>query len=128
MDARVTPPGEYYLDVGVTPAGQSRETGGNILSPQILTPETETSTMYYWAVCRDYDLENAALTTIWRDAVIASFENARAMIEAQQQSAGGHDIVSRGGHIVAADESGVAARRIIEQLLMTERSVASVAA
>lgn len=110
MDARVTPPGEYYLEVGVTPAGQPREKGNGILSAQLLTPESETSTLYHWTVCRDYDLENAALTNLWRDAVVAAFEHDRAMIEAQQQAVGSHDIVGNGGPVVTADESGVAAR------------------
>ena len=110
MDARVTPPGEYYLEVGVTPAGQPREKGNGILSAQLLTPESETSTLYHWTVCRDYDLENAALTNLWRDAVVAAFEHDRAMIEAQQQAVGSHNIVGNGGPVVTADESGVAAR------------------
>ena len=127
MDARVTPPGEYYLEVGVTPAGQPRENGKGILSAQLLTPESETSTLYHWTVCRDYDLENAALTNLWRDAVVAAFEHDRAMIEAQQQAVGSHDIVGHGGHVVTADESGVAARRVVEQLLVAERATSAAA-
>jgi phenylpropionate dioxygenase-like ring-hydroxylating dioxygenase large terminal subunit len=127
MDARMSPPGEYYLDVGTTPAGQSRVAGGGILSPQILTPETATSTMYYWTVCRDYDLENVALTTLWREAVIAAFVNDQTMIEAQQQAVGSHDIIGHGGHVVAADESGAAARRIIDELLSAEHKLSAAA-
>ena len=122
MDARVTPPGEYYLDVGVTLTGRPREEGGDILSPQILTPETETSTLYHWAVCRDYDVENTALTTLWREAVTAAFDRDQTMIEAQQRAVGSHDIVGHGGQVVAADESGAAARHIIDQLLAAERA------
>jgi len=128
MDARVTPPGEYFLDVGLTPAGQPRGAGGSILSPQILTPETETSTMYHWATCRDYGLDNDALTDMWRDAVTAAFEDDRVMIEAQQRSVGSHEIVAMGGHEVSADESGAAARKIIRSLLQAERESAQLQA
>ena len=125
MDARVTPPGEYFLDVGVTPTGQPRAAGGGAESVQLLTPESETSTLYYWTVCRTYDLENQAITDVWTEQVAAAFEFDRAMIEAQQRNAGGHDIVARGGHTVEADESGVLARDIVERLLAVENSLGS---
>ncbi len=127
MDARVTPPGEYFLDVGLTPSGRPREEGGQIDSVQLLTPETRTSTLYHWNVCRNYDIGNGQLTEIWAQAVAGAFQFDKVMIEAQQRSVGSHEIVARGGHNVAADESGVAARRIIEQLLAAERTLSSAA-
>ncbi len=127
LDARVTPPGEYYLDVGTKPTGRPRSEGGGVLSVQILTPISETATMYHWTVCRDYDLDNDQLTGIWRDAVTNAFLDDKHMIEAQQRAVGSHDITGRGGHVVTADESGVAARRIIEELLARERALSSAA-
>ena len=81
-----------------------------------------------WAVCRDYDVENTALTTLWREAVTAAFDSDQTMIEAQQRAVGSHDIVGHGGQVVAADESGAAARHIIDQLLAAERALAARAA
>lgn len=60
--------------------------------------------------------------------MIAALVNDQTMIEAQQQAVGSHDIIGHGGHVVAADESGAAARRIVDQLLMAERELTAAAA
>lgn len=120
LDICWTPPATYFLEFGITPTGKTREKGAQFESVQILTPETETSTLYHWTVCRAFDLENKEMTESWRRAVTAAFDDDRRMLEAQQRVAESADIVGRGSHDLSSDESGVAARKIIARLLAAE--------
>jgi hypothetical protein len=55
LDMRWDPPALLRLDSGVTPTGKPREEGGaGSMSAHILTPETETSTHYFYANSREY--------------------------------------------------------------------------
>lgn len=54
--------GSCYLDLCITPPGLPASEGWNLPFLHLLTPETEKSTHYFWAMARDFDVDNPALT------------------------------------------------------------------
>ncbi len=53
--------------------------------PHLLTPQTETTTHYFWAVLRNFRLQEEALTESIRAATGATFSEDKAVLEQQQR-------------------------------------------
>ena len=51
----------------------------------LLTPETDTSTHYFWGQSRNYRLDDTALSEQIADATLRTFDEDRAMLEVQQK-------------------------------------------
>ena len=51
-----------------------------------MTPETDTSTHYFWWLGRDYDQNNLALTQWMKDANARTFLEDKIVLEAQQKN------------------------------------------
>ena len=83
------PPGYIVIDVGVQPlddvAGANRVEGRVI---NLITPETATSTHYFWAFARNFRLEEPAVTEFLRENVRRTFDEDKEMLEAQQRNLG----------------------------------------
>ncbi|MEO6434700.1 MAG: hypothetical protein ABIP55_02925 [Tepidisphaeraceae bacterium] len=114
-------PSHCYLNVGVASVGSVDHTGEFMSEPahrvrmrilNAITPETESTTHYFWATPRDFVLENAEMDAL----LMTSFHNTVmedvAMIEDQQKT-----IVDTAGTLmdIGADKGLVAARRIWER-------------
>jgi vanillate O-demethylase monooxygenase subunit len=54
--------GNVYLSLCITPAGRPSSEGWNLPFLHLLTPETETSTHYFWRFARDFHLDHPTLT------------------------------------------------------------------
>ena len=70
---RFEAPCTIVLDVGVAPAGtgapqgdRSKGVNGQVLNT--ITPETDTTCMYFWSLMRNYRLRDQSLTTQLREA------------------------------------------------------------
>lgn len=114
------PPGYIRLDVGACPAGSGAPQGHfangiRMRNMNVLTPESETSTHYFWGQAHDFDVTNTALTdTIFEQVKTAFLEDVE-VFEAQQQR-----IVldpARGFVNFSGDVGGVAALRLLDQRL-----------
>ncbi len=87
-----TPPGFIVIENGAMPAGSNKEDAraiGNTRERRVLnliTPETETSSHYFWAIARSYDRDNSELTGYIRDQIRITFDQDKAILEAQQRS------------------------------------------
>jgi phenylpropionate dioxygenase-like ring-hydroxylating dioxygenase large terminal subunit len=88
---RYTPPTTISIDVGVAmtdtgapDADRSHGVGGYVLN--VITPETESSTHYYWSFVRNFDLENRALTGETQHAIHGAFVEDAAILEGQQRA------------------------------------------
>jgi len=83
-----------------------------------MTPETETSCHYFWASCRNFRTDDAALNAQAYKSTIAAFNEDKDMLEAEQRvialdpSAPQIDLVG--------DAGGLQARRLVERLLAAE--------
>ena len=51
-----------------------------------MTPETKTSTHYFWWLGRDYDQNNSELTQWMKDANARTFLEDKVVLEAQQRN------------------------------------------
>ena len=80
-----TPPGFCVIEVGAMPAGTSDHAAGfeaRILN--LIAPETERSSHYFWAHARNIRRDDAALTATIRRSIVETFDQDKTVLEAQQ--------------------------------------------
>jgi vanillate O-demethylase monooxygenase subunit len=113
---RWDPPGLMLLDVGIGERGCNDSAARSRLSAHLLTPETATSTHYFWAFrcAADSSEEFAAARALGARAF--ELEDAP-VIEAQQANLRAADIAALDRGMFASDAAAVRARRVLERLL-----------
>ena len=80
-----TPPGFCVIEVGAVPAGSgdlSRGFEARVLN--LITPETERSSHYFWGHARSIRRDDAALTDVIRKSIVTTFDQDKVVLEAQQ--------------------------------------------
>jgi vanillate monooxygenase len=85
-----TPPGLHVIENGSMPAGSKDRSAAlerKVLN--LITPETTTSTHYFWAIVRQFRLDDRELTDYIRDGIRQTFNQDKAVLEAQQRAIGG---------------------------------------
>jgi phenylpropionate dioxygenase-like ring-hydroxylating dioxygenase large terminal subunit len=124
------PPATLYLDVGVTEVGAPIGEGVTLPFAHLLTPETKTSTRYFWAMIRDCRIDDAALSEQVHRIVTSAFaDEDEPMIEAQQREIGPDlDMMSLRPVLLQPDAAAMAARRVLAGLIDAERQATVVAA
>jgi vanillate O-demethylase monooxygenase subunit len=101
-------------------SAESRAGGANAKSARLnvlnaITPETESTSHYFWANARDFDLDNGDLTKLMFDASENAFQQDKDILEAQQRCI---DLDPTAPMIdVGGDVGGLSARRIVERLI-----------
>ncbi len=125
------PPAFLRLDVGATPTGtgapQGKRVGGiGMRNLNAITPETETTTHYFWGQAHSFDVENPATTNKIFEQVRTAFLEDVAVFTAQQRIL---NLMPNPPQVdIAADAGAIAARRIIDRLAVAERSTPQAAA
>jgi phenylpropionate dioxygenase-like ring-hydroxylating dioxygenase large terminal subunit len=114
------------MDAGSAPVGTGAPDGTRVpLALQfrhtsIQTPETETTSHYWFCQARNFELQDEALTEKIYQNVVVAFEEDRTMIEAQQK------VISllpdRPMTPIAADSGLNQARWLIDRLIKAESS------
>jgi phenylpropionate dioxygenase-like ring-hydroxylating dioxygenase large terminal subunit len=84
-------PSVLLMDAGMAPAGSGAQHGNldNALqtrSYQALTPETETSTHYFFTQAHNFHIDKPEVTQALTQALLVAFEEDRDMITAQQRN------------------------------------------
>ena len=107
------------IDVGVAETGtgaldgdRSRGVNGRVIN--VITPETGSTTHYFWNFVRNFDLSNRSLTHELRGAVAGVFAEDEEMLEGQQQA-----IEAMPSYRLAnlnIDAGSVRARQLIDKL------------
>lgn len=116
-------PGVMRLVSGAVPAGTPREAGGNVFNVHILTPETRSTSHYFFASTRDYAVDDAALNEMTRQVRERIFSTEdEPMIAAQQARIGDRDFWSLKPALLRIDEGAVLVRRRMEALIAAERA------
>ena len=119
------PPALLRLDVGATPTGtgapEGRRVGGlSMRNLNAITPETETSSHYFWGQAHDFDHSNASLTERIFDQIQTAFYEDVEVLNAQQRNL---DIFAPRSQIdITADAGTIQARRIVERLYEEEQA------
>ena len=112
---RWDPPSLLLLDTGAAPVDAPREQGPSAPSAHWLTPETETTTHYFWAATRDRHVGNADISSQMAAGFDAAFRNEdEPMIEACQRNMGTTDLMSLKPVLLGTDGPSIRARRIIQ--------------
>ncbi|MFN3891575.1 MAG: Rieske 2Fe-2S domain-containing protein [Beijerinckiaceae bacterium] len=123
---RWTAPAILHFDLGATEVGGRPEDGVCIPNAHIMTPETELTTHYFWAVARnrridDREFDERMFATVNR---IFSTEDVP-MIEAQQRAMGPTaDLLSQKPVMLEPDVPAMRARRILAQKIQEEQEAA----
>jgi phenylpropionate dioxygenase-like ring-hydroxylating dioxygenase large terminal subunit len=112
------------MDAGSAPTGTGAPEG--IRVPEALqfrhtsiqTPETETTSHYWFCQARNFELENAQMTESIFQSVVEAFEEDRTMIEAQQKIL--DQVPERPMIPIAADSGLNQARWLIDRLIKLE--------
>jgi vanillate O-demethylase monooxygenase subunit len=88
----------------------------------VFTPETESTTYYFWVVSRIFRAEDQALTKAIAEGFQATFElEDKPMIAAQHELMAGADFWSLKPVLLEGDAAGVRARRVLAKLVAEEQ-------
>ena len=118
---RWNPPGVMLLDVGMTRAGGPPSEGISIPAAHLLTPETATSTHYFWGMARNFRLEEIELSaTLLRVGMDVFQKEDKPFIEAQQRAIGeSADLFALKPALLQTDRAAVRARPMLASILRT---------
>ncbi len=118
-------PGVIKLVAGAVPTGAPREQGGNSINVHIFTPETASTSHYFFASTRDFRLDDAALNEETRRTRQHIFETEdEPMIAAQQERIGDADFWSLRPALLKIDKGTVLVRRRMDALIAAETEAA----
>jgi phenylpropionate dioxygenase-like ring-hydroxylating dioxygenase large terminal subunit len=125
------PPAFLRLDVGATPTGTGAQEGKRVggigmRNLNAITPETETTSHYFWGQAHDFDVNNGELTNKIFEQIRTAFLEDVAVFSAQQRNL--NTFVDPPQVDIAADAGTIAARRILSRLHDEEQAAARVAA
>jgi vanillate O-demethylase monooxygenase subunit len=99
--------------------------GRRAVMPQahLLTPETETSTHYFWGVSRDRCLDNDQIEDMLRAGLSYAFEQQdEPMIKAVQSRMRNRPLFELSPALLPMDEAAVRARRILARRILAEQA------
>ncbi|WP_176596217.1 aromatic ring-hydroxylating dioxygenase subunit alpha [Sphingobium sp. 15-1] len=115
------PDGVMLLRVGASPAGEPREAGIDTMNAHVMTPETETTTHYFYCNSRNYRVDDADYNAGMAKGLRIAFETEdKPMIEAQQRALGDVDLFERKPALLGIDNGSTRARRIYRRLVDAE--------
>jgi phenylpropionate dioxygenase-like ring-hydroxylating dioxygenase large terminal subunit len=105
------PPCQVRIHITTTSGDKST----NVFILNAMTPETETSCHYHWAVARDFQVDDDAMTALMQAETVKAFTEDKVMVEAQQRTIDtdpASPFVS-----VIGDAGGLQARRLVDELV-----------
>lgn len=115
-------PAIMRLISAVLPAGQPIEQGFANVNAHIMTPESDTSTHYFFAATRNYLMEDAELNdrvARTRETIFATED--KPMIELVQARMGSADFWDLEPRLMSIDEASVRVRRRLKRLIEAEK-------
>lgn len=120
---RWQPPASLYLDTGFSDSDGEIEDGACFPGIHLITPETENSTHYFWAVARNKKIDDEKLSEGIRAQISNAFEmEDEPMIEACNERMLGTDLLALKPVILPGDNAAVHVRRKLQKLIQSEES------
>lgn len=121
-EIRWDPPSLIMLDSGATPTGRPRSEGVQNYGTHLLTPETETSTFYFYGHARSFAVDDPKMDDVVREWQEQAFiKEDKGMIEAQQQVIGNAaDFMSLRPALMSNDTGVQRIRRTLAKLIKEE--------
>jgi vanillate O-demethylase monooxygenase subunit len=116
-------PSTVAIDVGVAPTGTGapegdRSQGVNGYVLNTMTPETDKTCHYFWAFCRNYNLDEQRITHLLREGVTGVFAEDEAVLKAQQEAIDAHP--DKQFYNLNIDGGAMWARRLIDAMVAAE--------
>ncbi|NDY91861.1 aromatic ring-hydroxylating dioxygenase subunit alpha [Ideonella livida] len=124
IDVRWDAPASMLLDAGATPTGRPRSEGRQNFLPHLFTPETATTTHYWFGIAfpKAMGEQGAALARQQTAALRVPFETEDLpMLELQQRALGDTPFWDHHPVLLASDAAAVRARRLLDQLIAAEQ-------
>ena len=118
-------PSNVIHPVGCRRVGEPEGVNGGVSSrsAHMFTPETDTTSHYFYCNSRDYGVDSAETDTRVRGVLELVFGSQdRPMIEAQQKMIGDVDLMSLHPVVLPTDRASVLVRRRLAQLIAREQS------
>ena len=119
-------PSSVLIDVGVAPVGagatvEEHDQGVRGFVIDAMTPESETTTHYFWGMARNFDIDDAGFTARFKTQQGVVFAEDVEVLEAQQRSMSANPDMKLRGYSI--DVGAVRARAIIDKLAAAEVAV-----
>ncbi len=123
LNVRWDPPALMKLSIGVLPEGAPESDGRESQGCHLMTPETATSTHYFWAQGRNWGEPDPEMDARRLESLRIAFDTQdKPMIEAVQANMGTTDLMALGPVMLGTDAGAVRARRILAGLIARERT------
>jgi phenylpropionate dioxygenase-like ring-hydroxylating dioxygenase large terminal subunit len=116
------PPGYLLIENGAKPSGSENPaevTERRIIN--LITPETGTTSHYFWAIARNYLLDDAELTEHLQERIYATFNQDVVVLEGQQRSIDALGSAEFRLNI-RVDAGPIQGRRLLERRIVAQRT------
>ena len=124
LDMRWDAPASMLLDVGVAPVGTGRRGGITQWGAHVLTPVSETETLYLWASARDFALDDDHVDEMIRGAIDHAFgREDKPMIEDVQRNMAGRSFKEMRPVIMALDQGAIRTRMMLADIIAGKRAL-----
>ncbi len=121
MEIRWDAPALIKLHTHMTPKGRSIDHSLQIIGSHMITPETDTSSHYFYTSARNFHVDDAELNELRRQAYLQAFgREDRPMIEDVQRRMGTTDLLSLRPVMLPADAGATRVRRVLKRLIERE--------
>lgn len=119
-------PANIYLETGAEALGAVDEQKTTMPQVHLLTPETETTTHYFWGVSRNRCLDNTEIEEMLRAGLANAFQyEDEPMIQAVQARMRGRPLFELAPALLPMDEAAVRVRRILAKRIEAEQAARS---
>lgn len=116
-------PSAVIIDVGIAPVGagaslEKHDQGVRGFVIDVMTPETETTTHYFWGMARNFNIDDPGFGARFKQQQGGVFMEDVEILEAQQRSINANPNMKLQAYNV--DQGGVRARQMINRIIKTE--------
>ena len=116
-------PSFVRIHVGGAPTGTGAPEGNRVGGLGLwvmhaMTPETETTTHYHWAIGRDFKTDSPEMTKVLHREIATAFDQDREILEIQQRAIEAFDHPQSVD--IVADSGAIQARRLLRKLMDEE--------
>ena len=112
--------GSVEVGTGITPGEVGPERGVEMKIMNLPTPETETSTHYFYSHCRHFHIESKEWDEIYRTQFTAVFEEDKAVLEGQQRRMS--EFPDAREIDINADAPNIQVRRMVDEIIAAEQA------
>jgi vanillate O-demethylase monooxygenase subunit len=125
FDVRWEAPGNMLLDSGTVVIGTDRKEGAHQPMANLITPQDENSTHYFWSQARSKNVDNPEVDEKVKMGVTNTFRNEDGKIvadaAANMAAMGSSDLMELKPVLLVTDSSAIRARRILAAKIKAEQ-------